>query len=701
MDDVAQTLHGQAGPALEASEDRYRRLFAEATEGIALADFETGEIVECNRALLDLLGYARDEVVGRHQRSLHPPEPGSGRFSREFALHRGERAADVLQSQLVTRWGQIRDVEIKAQVIEIDGRKLMQGFFRDRTDARRQQREREAMLALLRLLNDQSHTRDLLRSLTRFLQEWTGCEAVGVRLQEDDDYPYFETRGFPPMFVAAEQTLCEQGPDGRSLRDPQGHPMLVCMCGNVLRGRTDPTRPYFTPKGTFWTNSTTELLATTTVADRGRTRNRCHEEGYESVALIPLRHGNQTLGLIQLNDSGRDRFSPELISFLEGLADQIAMALAQRQAQAALRLSEEKYRQIVSAASEGIWVLGPDFRTRFVNERMAAMLGYASEELLGGSPLDLLIPEEREQFTLAMDRYRQGHRVRVPRRYLSKQGHEVWVLISGVPLFDAEGRFEGVLAMMTDITAQRRSEEEQRRLQDQLTHTARLSTAGEMVAGIAHEVNQPLYSILNYAKACSNLLERSEPPLDQLRQWSREIAALAARTGEIIQRLRGFVRRSESLPLPADLNELVSESLALLRHELGRGRIAVRTAMDPALPPVHVDRVQIQQVLVNLVRNACEAMEAVAADRRQLTVRTAGGEGQVEVAVIDRGPGLSGPAKIGLFEPFVTTKPDGLGMGLAISRSIVEAHGGRIRGETDPEGGMIFRFSLPVQGVPQ
>ena len=215
--------------------------------------------------------------------------------------------------------------------------------------------ERETTLKLLRLLNDPNNTRELIRSLTGFLQQWTGCEAVGVRLREGDDFPYFEARGFPAEFVELENRLCLRDANGDVVRDACGDPILECMCGNILCGRFNPALPFFTPKGSFWTNSTTELLANTSEADRqGRTRNRCNSQGYESVALIALRHGGDTIGLLQLNDRAKGHFTAETITFLENAADQIAMALAQRRAQAALRASEESYRSLFGNMLNGL-----------------------------------------------------------------------------------------------------------------------------------------------------------------------------------------------------------------------------------------------------------------------------------------------------------------------------------------------------------
>ncbi len=216
--------------------------------------------------------------------------------------------------------------------------------FQDQTESQRRLDERETRLTLLQLLNEQNDTHEMIRSITGFLQKRSGCEAVGVRLKEGDDFPYFETRGFTQEFVQAESNLCGRDATGELLRDFNGNPVLECMCGNVLSGRFNPALPFFTAKGSFWSNCTTELLASTTEEDRqARTRNRCNGEGYESVALFRLRSGDETLGLLQLNDRARGRFTPELLEFMESTADQIAIALAQRRARARLLESEERF----------------------------------------------------------------------------------------------------------------------------------------------------------------------------------------------------------------------------------------------------------------------------------------------------------------------------------------------------------------------
>ncbi len=190
--------------------------------------------------------------------------------------------------------------------------------------------------------------------MTTFFQQQSGCEAVGVRLHEGGDYPYYEAKGFPKEFVLMENSLCARDKAGRLISDETGNPVIECMCGNVIRGRFDPSKPFFTANGSFWTNNTTELLRSTTEADRqSRTRNRCNGEGYESVALVPLRLGEQRLGLLQLNDRRKGVFSAETIASWERLADYLAVALAKFRTEEALQSSEHRYRSLFDNMLEG------------------------------------------------------------------------------------------------------------------------------------------------------------------------------------------------------------------------------------------------------------------------------------------------------------------------------------------------------------
>jgi len=280
----------------------------------------------------------------------------------------------------------------------------------------------------------------------------------------------------------------------------------------------------------------------------------------------------------------------------------------------------------------------------------------------------------------------------------AKDGSLFWerALITSVK--NEAGQISHFLGVTEDITEHKRSEEAMQQMHRQLAHVARLSTLGEMAAELAHELNHPLYAILNYAKAARNVLAEEGPPdLESLREWNEEIADIARSAAEVVKRLRSFARRGDSPRTACRIEKVIEEALGLVAIETRRAQVTVETSFSAPSPPLQADRVQIQQIFVNLLTNAMEAMQTVPADTRRITIQTLLGGGSVEVVVSDRGVGLPPGSETKIFEPYVTTKPQGLGMGLSIVRTIVEAHGGRLWATANPQGGAAFHFMLPLE----
>jgi len=233
----------------------------------------------------------------------------------------------------------------------------------------------------------------------------------------------------------------------------------------------------------------------------------------------------------------------------------------------------------------------------------------------------------------------------------------------------------------------------------ELAQASRLALAGELTASIAHEINQPLGAILANAGAAESMLRRGLATDNRLLQILEDIRKDNLRASEIIRRVRGLVTRHEIACEPVDINEIVEDVISMLHGEAARREVTVESALSPALPAVLADRVQLEQALVNLCVNAMDAMVDIPADRRRLLLRTRGlVDGRVEVHVIDKGPGISAEQLPRLFDSFFTTKAHGMGLGLSIVRSIVEAHGGTLRAENRNNGGAMFSFDLPVSG---
>ena len=247
-----------------------------------------------------------------------------------------------------------------------------------------------------------------------------------------------------------------------------------------------------------------------------------------------------------------------------------------------------------------------------------------------------------------------------------------------------------------EIEQRRQAEDRERQRLLEIAHVSRLSTMGELATEIAHEINQPLTAIAAYSDACAGLLRSENWRREELIATLESISGQARRAGEVIRRVRGFVRKEESRRAPADINEIVREVVQLAQTEARWRNVVIRLELAPALPSLPADRILIEQVILNLVRNAIEAMEAMEANGRTVTIETVpGADDAVEVAVRDTGPGLPETAEQ-VFVPFFTTKPQGMGMGLSISQSIVQAHGGRLWAAPNHPCGAVFRFTLPI-----
>ncbi len=325
------------------------------------------------------------------------------------------------------------------------------------------------------------------------------------------------------------------------------------------------------------------------------------------------------------------------------------------------------------------------------------LFGYAPAEVCGNNVRMLMPSPYRDQHDGYLNRYlTTGERriIGIGRVVvgLRKDGSTFPMELS-VGEVNQNGRklFTG---FVRDLTERQQTDQRLQELQEGLLHVSRLRSMGQMAAALAHELNQPLTAIGNYVRAAQRLLEQSEPNLPRARQAMNLAAQQTLRSGEIIRRLRAFVARGEVTRRPESVAKLIEEASALALVGAKEHGIKVLITIDPDMPNAMVDRVQVQQVLLNLIRNAVEAMED--RDTRELSVGTVVQAGVVLVSVADTGSGISPEIEAKLFQPFVTTKADGMGIGLSVCRTIVEAHGGRLWVEPNAGGGSVFRFTLPT-----
>ncbi|KAA3628175.1 MAG: PAS domain S-box protein [Proteobacteria bacterium] len=365
---------------------------------------------------------------------------------------------------------------------------------------------------------------------------------------------------------------------------------------------------------------------------------------------------------------------------------------------------ERRHESILSSVGEGVYGVDLEGRSTFVNPAMERLTGWSAEELIGQKQHDLLHhtkadgsahPREECPVYLTM---RDGRQRQVEDIFWRKEGTSFPVEFTSAPVKDLKGKIVGSVVVFRDITERREAEAAERNRQTEIAHAARLSTMGEMATGIAHEVNQPLSAIANYTAACIRMLNSEEYSRESLLQAMQLTARQARRAGEIIRRIRAYIRKAGPAPKPVDINALVREVVGLLTPDSQRQGIVIDLMLDPGLPRVPAHAIEIEQVTLNLARNAIDAMAGAEQDPMILTISTLmGGDREVEVRVSDCGVGFHGSDSEAVFTPFFTTKSSGMGLGLSISRRIVESHGGRLWATANEDRGATFHFSLPLR----
>jgi len=368
-----------------------------------------------------------------------------------------------------------------------------------------------------------------------------------------------------------------------------------------------------------------------------------------------------------------------------------------RMAEEALRTSEERMQLAAEAANLGLWVWDVAQDRVWMSENWRTQHGLpAGEPISRDTLLQFVHPEDRAPAEETLRKVMAGEsRLETEFRSVRPGGEIRWLQISGRRELGNDGAVARISGVSIDVTGRKKAEE----ASQNLVHAARLATIGELTASLAHEMNQPLGAIFSNAEAAEMLLESSEPPLDEIREILADIRKDDLRAYETMKRVRDLSRKHESEKSPLDLNQVVSEVIPLVALDARRRRVAMKTELMPGLAPVRGNRVHLQQVLLNLVVNAFDAMDNTPEPERRLEIQTAlTPVGDVEVSVTDHGPGIAEADLPRVCESFFTTKKNGVGLGLAIARSIVEEHRGRLSAENHAGGGAKFRITMPTNG---
>lgn len=410
----------------------------------------------------------------------------------------------------------------------------------------------------------------------------------------------------------------------------------------------------------------------------------------------PIRgFSNDVLGTLTIFFMWPRSPNAEELQLLDTGAYLAGIAIYRTRSEQALRDSEKRFRTLFEHSPDAIFVESLTGIVLDVNPAACTLHGMSREELVGKHVMELVPLECRDDVRRDFPRLANGELTQL-------EGYSLHRELGAVPISLHVSKTEyalqpALLLHVRDITQRKQAEQKAREAEAQLAHVGRLTLMGELMAGISHEINQPLFAIANFANASEKLLlDGKLDQIDKLLEWNKKIAAQANRAGEIIRRMRDFSRKSTPHRSTVELHDMIHEAVELVASDTRSHQVQLQLDVRPEPLLVLADRIQIQQTIVNLLRNAYRAMAENSIEDRHVTLKTELQDRILKISVRDNGHGFRGVDPEQIFNPFFTTKPDGLGLGLTISRSIVEAHGGKLWAEQNPDAGATFIFTLPL-----
>jgi PAS domain S-box-containing protein len=372
---------------------------------------------------------------------------------------------------------------------------------------------------------------------------------------------------------------------------------------------------------------------------------------------------------------------------------------ARKEAEDRAQESERRFLLMANSAPVLIWSSGPDKACTFFNQTWLEFTGRKLDQELGNGWTESVHPDDLPGCLKTYEGSFDARRTfTMEYRVRRHDGQYRWISDHGVPRYDAQKNFLGYIGSCVDVTERKEAEADAQRSRQELAHVTRVAMLGELAGSLAHELNQPLTAILTNAQAGQRFMAARPPEPEEVREILNDIAEEGRRAAEVIVRVRAMLKKDPVQMVTQDLNVVIGEVLGIMRSDLIYRNVAVVTRLPSGLPFVQADRVQLQQVLLNLILNSCEAMNETPANERGLTIETERANGsEVQVSIADRGPGFAPEALPLIFEPFRTTKANGLGLGLPICRSIINAHGGRLWAMNNHGRGATLIFTLPAR----
>jgi PAS domain S-box-containing protein len=670
----------RAEEAVREREAKIRRLVDSNIIGIFIWDFD-GHVLEANDEFLRMVNYDREELVAGRVRwaDLTPPD-WRDRNSARIERQKGSGRFEPFEKEFARKDGSRVPILIGGATFEEGGSQGV-AFVLDLTERKRAEERLRVQHTVGQILAEAATIEEATTRILRAMGECLGWD-VGALWRVDRE---------------AEALRCVELWHKASIEVPEFERVsreFTFVPGLGLPGRV-------------WSSLEPEYVPDV-VPDENFPRGPIAErEGLHAAFGFPILLGGEVLGVIEFFSREIRQPDQELLNMLATIGSQIGQFIERKRAEEALRGSEAKFRDYAESASDWYWETDPDHKfTRLTEDERRLASGFATVSRIGVARWEFAtdVQSEPEKWELhrSMLKARQPFRDFVYRATHS-DGSVVYNKISGKPVFDANGEFRGYRGTGTDVTAlrtveaeARESERRYREAQLELAHANRVATMGQLTASITHEVNQPITAAVTYALAARRFLSAEPPNFREVDDALSLIVKEGNRAGEVVGRIRALIKKAPARKDAVAINDAILEVIALTRLEAANNSVSVRTQLAESLPRVQGDRVQLQQVLLNLIINAIEAMRDVGEEERELLVSTRNEPDGVSVEVRDSGPDFAPAALERVFEAFYTTKPSGLGLGLSICRSIMEAHNGRLWASPNVPRGAIFGFIAPA-----
>jgi PAS domain S-box-containing protein len=670
------TERKRAEDALQEREAKIRRLVDSNIIGIFIWDFD-GRVLEANDEFLRMVNYDREDLIAGRIRwaDLTPPD-WRDRNNARIEQQRSSGRFEPFEKEFTRKDGSRVPILIGGATFEEGGNEGV-AFVLDLTERKRAEERLRVQHKVALILAEAATIEEASPRILWAIGECLGWD-VGVLWRVDGE---------------AEVLRCVELWHKASIEVPE-----------FERATREFTfAPGLGLPGRVWSGLEPEYVPDVVPDHNFRRGPVAEREGLHAAFGFPILLGAEVLGVIEFFSREIRQPDQELLNVLATIGSQIGQFIERRRVEDALRESEAKLRDYAETASDWFWEIGPDYKFTLLTENA---FGSDPADRIGtvcwDHALDLETEPEKWRLVWATLDSRKPFRDFV---YCSVDGSgsPMYVRVSGKPMFDANGEFRGYRGTGTDVTAlrtveaeARESERRYREAQQELAHANRVATMGQLTASITHEVNQPITAAVTYALAARRWLNADPPNFREVDDALSLIVKEGNRAGEVVGHIRALIKKAPARKDAVEINDAILEVISLTRTEAANNGVSVRTDLAEALPCVQGDRVQLQQVMLNLIINAIEAMRDVGEKERQLFISTRGEPDGVSVEVRDSGPGFAPAALDRAFEAFYTTKPGGLGLGLSICRSIIEAHNGRLWASPNVPRGAIFCFTAPA-----